>query len=125
MLESKLSHMNTNNFKKGSTMTDTIKLEARLESLESQVMDLQENLEALGEANNSLAAKHHALLECIAFMIAQPDMANSAPMLCATVVYDSIVLAVENEDMPEVYKQASREETDVFFSRVRDYKHPA
>lgn len=127
MLESKPPHMTTNILTKGSTMTKDEKelLENRVESLELQMLDMQDNLKTLGEANNCLASRHHALLECIAFMIAQPEKASNAPMLCATVVYDSITSALDGEEMPEIYKKVSREETDVFFSRVSDYKRPA
>lgn len=103
-------------------MTDIKKLEARLDSLESQVIDLQENLEALGEANNILAGQHLALLECTAQVIARPDFLKNAPTLFATAVYDLINSASEGKEIPEACKQSAREETDAFFSRLNDLK---
>ncbi len=115
MLESNPPNLIANIFKKGSTMTDMQKLEARINSLEAEI-------ELMGKALTKLTAQHQALFECTVQVIARPDFLKNAPKLFATAVYDLINLAVEDKEIPEACKQAAREETDAFFSRLNDLK---
>lgn len=122
MLESKSPNLIANIFKKGSTMTDEKTLEKRVKKLEQQIADLQENIDSIGELNNTLTCRHNALAECLAHIIARPDFLKNAPTLFATAVYDLINLAADDQEISETCAKASREEIDAFFSRIQELK---
>jgi hypothetical protein len=98
-------------------------LQNRVDSLELQMLDLQENLTNLIELNNLLAGKHHALMECVVFSIMNNDQVKTATTLSATAVYDYVNEALENQALDETYKKGVLQDTNVFFERLLDYKN--
>jgi regulator of replication initiation timing len=104
-------------------MTDIEKLEKRVKTLDKQVKDLQENLKTLGVANNLLAGKHHALLECVVFSIMNSDQVKTSTTLSSTDVYDRIDEALDSQALDETYKKGVLQDTNVFFERLLDYKN--
>ncbi len=97
-------------------------MQTTIEELNATIKQMQSNIDLLSKSNEDLTARHHALFECVAFMLSHPEKVNAAPLLFATVVYDKVNEALESIEVSDNYKTALLGETDEFFSRIDAHK---
>jgi len=107
MLESKLSHMITNNLKKGSTMTT-----------DERITALDKRLEQLVDAHRTLAARHEGLMMSCRSLLPLIQIDQSTKQRLMTGAYDALTMHMDAANFDDEFQKCARTAIDEVFSTI-------
>ncbi len=88
-----------------------------------QLKEMQCSIDALSRSNEALSARHHALMECMAFMLVHHKQVNASPKIFEKAVFEKINEGLECLEASENYKAALREEAEFFFCQIQAHRN--